>query len=480
MWIVRVLASGVVLTSAGEALAQSPPPAPEAIPVGDWRFSPSVELRTRGELRIDPVDVGGNGTPVVHDQGVVFERARLGLGVDKGAIHAQVTLQDTYVWGSPGPLSLGGSPPCTENAAACTSNVFVPFEAYVEAHTSGARPNYFRLGRQPIELGDGRILGVSDWAPFPVALDAARLHLTKGAIDFDAIAALLDTPRPFGAEFGDVAGPSAGGDQLYAAQLNFALFPLLRFQLYGVAKIARYDITSTARNFADARAVGETYTGAARLHGDGSGWKWAVEGAYQVGHLAHVNLGPQGLDRQAYAAAAYVTKTLERVMLTPTLRLGVSYASGDDGTGSTYKQFDPILPDVHSFQGAMDIFAWSNIIDPNIRVTVVPFPETTAAVEYRYAMMANAQGEWVNGYLQSVGQAPGNTSTELGHEIDGVVTWLPWPSVSLVMGYSMFVLGDGARAVLASVGRGDGPPSGPFNVTSLSHFAYLQATLRVP
>ena len=46
--------------------AQSPPAAPETIAVGDWQLAPLLQLRTRGEYRRDPVDMGGadlRGTP---------------------------------------------------------------------------------------------------------------------------------------------------------------------------------------------------------------------------------------------------------------------------------------------------------------------------------------------------------------------------------------------------------------------------------
>ena len=457
--------------ASARAAAQAPPQAPESIAVGDWRFTPSLQLRTRAEVRIDPVDVGpaaaatpGQPPTVVHDQGVVFERARLGIAVDKGPIHAQLTFQDTHVFGA------------TQTA------VFTPFEAFAEARTSSARPTWFRLGRQVIELGDGRLLGQSDWSPTPTTLDAARLHVPFGSrFDLDLFGALLDSPRPFGAELGDTATAPVGGDQLYGASLDDALFAMLKLQVYGLAKIARYSTESRARDFATARAVGETYTGSARgftAHGErvALGPRGRLPARPRRAHHRPRRARSRGVrgrrarEQDLRAGRVDAQRPARRLV-----RLGRRRA-GDD----TYKQFDPILPDVHAFYGAMDVFAWSNIVDPNIRVTVAPFPETTVAVEYRYAQMVQANGEWLNGYLQSVGHSATNTSKELGHEIDGVITWSPWSSVSLVAGYSMFALGDGARALLASAGRGDVQSNGAVTTATLSHFAYLQATLRVP
>jgi hypothetical protein len=176
-----------------------------------------------------------------------------------------------------------------------------------------------------------------------------------------------------------------------------------------------------------------------------------------------------------------VSHTFEMLALTPTIRLGGSYASGDDGSGK-YKQFDPLLPDVHAWHGAMDVLAWSNELEANARVTIVPWTDVSFSAEYRFAELAQASGDWLNAYLGVVGSAPGNTNLALGHEIDGVVGWRPWPVLGLMAGYSALILGDGARAILDSpnVGRGSLQSDGTFKAASVSHLAYLQATLTVP
>jgi len=213
------------------------------------------------------------------------------------------------------------------------------------------------------------------------------------------------------------------------------------------------------------------------LHGDAHAWTWAAEGAYQLGH-ADTLVSPAdpfasptySAPRAAWATAGHVAYAFEHVALSPTVRLGGSYASGDKG-GTTYRAFDPLLPDVHTWYGAMDLFTWSNEIEANARVTIVPWTDTVAAVEYRYARLAEPAGAWTTGYLNQFVGVPGNTSADLGHEIDARLAWSPWVPVELMAGYSILVLGEGAKALLE--GSALPPPS-------LSHYAYLQATLRVP
>jgi hypothetical protein len=183
----------------------------------------------------------------------------------------------------------------------------------------------------------------------------------------------------------------------------------------------------------------------------------------------------------AWAAAAYVERKVDALVLTPTFRLAGDYASGDDG-GATYRQFDPLLPDVHPLHGAMDVLAWSNSIQASARVSVVPWQEGQAAVEYRYARLANERGTWVDAYLLEVGrgQASQGASAELGHEVDAWASWRPWPALDLAAGYSLFALGDGARAMMAAKLRGGVQPDGAIDAARFAHFAYVQATLRAP
>ena len=476
----------LVLASPLRAWAQSPPEANTTIAVGDWQLAPTLQLRTRGEYRHDPVELGGvdsygQGSARVRDAFGVFERARIGLGAEHGALRAQLTLQDARAWGSPVPNAILGT------GTGASFAQLGAYEAFVEARTSAARPSFVRLGRQAITWGEGRLVGNADWSPTARTLDALRGHLSAGNWDFELLAAILDAPQPLGVSASSTSGPSAFGAQLYGAQAGLAIDPLFKIELSALARITQTgaqnspDATSLGFSpFARARAKGETYVGSLRIFGEARGWRYAIEGAYELGRtalLADANVS-------AYAGAAYVEKKLDTVLLSPSLRIGVDYASGDDGQGGTYRQFDPLLPDVHAFHGAMDVLAWSNAAEAHARVAIVPFTDTRASIEYRYARMAESHGEWETAYLTSIGRGTGGGGTggssELGHEIDALFQYRPWPALDLAAGYSLFVLGDGARAILANEARGALQSDGTIAAPSLSHFGYVQATLNVP
>jgi hypothetical protein len=123
----------------------------------------------------------------------------------------------------------------------------------------------------------------------------------------------------------------------------------------------------------------------------------------------------------------------------------------------------------------MSLFAWSNEAEASGRVSIAPWTDAVAAVEYRYARLAEPGGAWRTGYLVTIGANPANTQPDLGHEIDAALTWSPWVPVDLEAGYSFLLLGDGARSILAASFLG-GQPVPP----KVAHFAYAQATLRLP
>jgi hypothetical protein len=437
---VKRLAAGlVVLTWGAGARAQVAPAAPEAIPVGDWTLTPVVELRVRGEYRHD-LDA--------QDGGALMERARLGVDAERGPVEVRLVLQDARLWDLGSNVDLVGQQPEFASTGA--------YEAWADVHTPGTHPSFLRVGRQPVTWGEGRLLGASEWSPTARSLDAVRGRLSVGNGAFEALAASLSDPIP---PAGAVLSPAYG--ELVGARAEWGFDPLFAVEAYGLGRFAQSNPAASLEGTVE----GATYTAALRLHGDAHPWTWGAEGAAQLGHVSSL-----GIDRLAWAAAGHVAYTFEHVLLLPTVRLGGSYASGDDG-GSQYRAFDPILPDVHTWLGAMDIFSWSNEVEGNARVAISPWSTSVAAVEYRYARMVDPQGSWRSAYLYTIGQVATNTQADLGHEIDATLRWSPWEPLELAAGYSVLVLGEGAKTLLEAAYH---------TAPSLAHYAFLQATVDIP
>jgi hypothetical protein len=440
-----LLAVGARVSTSAAAYAQEAAQAPETIAVGDWQLAPIAQVRARGEYRYDVDRL---------DKGLLVERARLGVDALRGAFEARVVLQDARamtVAESVPPVS--GPEPIAVTGA---------FEAWAEAHTSSIVPSFVRVGRQPVLWGEGRLLAVADWSPTARSLDAVRGRLVVGDLAFEALAAALVDPET-SASLDNYA-------ELLGARGEWAIDPLFAVEVYGLARIAQGNPTVNA----DHSVRGETYTAAARLHGDAHALAWGAEGAYQFGRATDLQA-----NRSAWAAAAHLAYAFEHLALVPLVQVGGAYASGNDDASSVHA-FDPLLPDVHVWHGAMDLFAWSNEWECSARVGIVPWTDSVASVEYRYASLARPGAAWISGYLETIGLAAGNQRSELGNEIDATLRWSPWVPVELAAGYSMLVLGGGARAILAARAVGSPLATGALSPQTLSHYAFAQATVSLP
>jgi hypothetical protein len=469
-------ATVLALLSWGPSVAAQASPLPDSFAVGAWTFRPSLEVRVRGEYRRHPFDAGGDvydtasifgessgstlprvkGTqPEVSNQYFLTERARLGIAVDRGPVTAAVTLQDARVWGDSGVTQLiaPGEP---------VPPAFAPHEAYLDLHTRAGRRVFFRIGRQAVTWGDGRLIGENDWSITGRSLDAGRFGFQAGDFDVEMLAAMLATPGrylPANAP-SSTALKEGSGAQLYGLNAVWHALPLLQPEVTGLARIVR-DPTPTTLT------PSSTFVIDGRIAGDRRGFRYALEGAYELGQVAGYGVIR---DLSAFAFAARATW---ETALPGHLTFGAegAYASGDNGSPTgTVKRFDPILPDEHALLSPMSLVAWSNLILGGGTLGVRPAEEVGLLAGYRYAALAEPGGRWSNAALAPIGAAPANTSRSLGHEIDASIRVAPWRLFEAEAGYGLFVRGSGADAILQAASR----------PATLQHWAYLQMTGRVP
>lgn len=464
------------------ALDSVPPVAPTTFQLGDFTLRPTASIRLRGEYRRDPPEAGGHSmltlnsalpsTGPVRDTGGIAERVRLGIGAERGPLALQLTLQDARVW----------SAPRTDTFIGGSAGTFGLYQAYLEAHTESQHVSFIRLGRQAIDWGDGTLLSSADWAPTGRALDSVRGRIACKNFRFELLAAFLEGPRPYGLTTSNLAGPPSFGIQLYGALARYTPHPLLGFELMSLVRVSRSANGSDGSYFDTARANGERATLSARIFGSDDTFRYSLFGAYQIGEV-----GGNGASIAAFMGRASVEKTFDTIYWDPTLSLGGTVASGHDG-GTVYRQFDPLLPDVHRFHGLSDLFGSSNVGDIHGGLSVAPNEDTRLAFEYRYLRFFDSQGEWISAYTTTVGR--GATSTDLGHELDLSFRWRVWKKLELDAQYSFLVLGDGAKSVMTRMGRtnndvvlgslGTVNASGLNQTADFAQMGLVQATVRIP
>jgi hypothetical protein len=418
--------------SASAQTAQTTPQPGETLRAFGWDLLPVVEGRLRAEYWRE---VG------TKESGILLERARLGFDMSHARFEVRVILQEAGATGAG--TDLTGGP--------ARFTLTEPHELWGQWDSPSGN-TYLRIGRQPITWGEGRLLGDSDWSITGRTLDAARARIAVDRVALECLGAILSN--------GNVPDIAPYGE-LFGALIQAAFDPRLSVEGYVIARLAQ----DTPVPSVEGTVRGQTYTSALRAYGQTRALRWGLEGAYQWGHADDL-----GKSRSAWAAASHVAYTFPNASLEPTLRFGGAYAAGGNDA-SVYRTFDPLLPDVHEWHGAMDLFAWSNVEELSAGAEVKPWPRATLVADYRYVRLAAPDGVWRAEDLTTVGSAPGNRKADLGHEADLSLAWSPDAHLALSVGYSLLALGAGGRAIVTANQLG---------TSNLSHFGYVQGTLRLP
>jgi hypothetical protein len=136
--------------------------------------------------------------------------------------------------------------------------------------------------------------------------------------------------------------------------------------------------------------------------------------------------------------------TFKDVLWKPRVGFGVDYASGDsspnDGKHQTFNQLFPLG---HAYLGYIDLVARQNVWAGNVNVTVNPHKDVKAQLAYHAFWLAeNADGLYNAAGVLQRRDPTGNSSHEVGQELDLTITWTIDVHSSVLFGYSHFWNGD--------------------------------------
>ncbi len=107
-------------------------------------------------------------------------------------------------------------------------------------------------------------------------------------------------------------------------------------------------------------------------------------------------------DMHGFMVDAYLAQKFATTRATPVLKGGVYLLSGDDPTTSTDEGWNPLWARqpqsselfVFAYDAEQSAFRWSNLIDPNLSLSISPTPrsKTTATLHYLAAFEADGNG----------------------------------------------------------------------------------------
>lgn len=251
------------------------------------------------------------------------QRSRLYFTYSQSKFKFHTSIQDLRVWGQYGQTSTTGS--------------LQVFEAYVDANLT--ENLLIRLGRQKVELDNGRLFSAANWSQAGRAHDGMNLIYSKGKVSSELMCFFNQTAENvFGTNFSPTTFSNYKSLQVHYLKLKLPL-----------------NLTLTTINSADGYQSKTTPNtmyvrgnSGGRLEFDKGRWYVTMSGYYQYGQL----------QSGQHISAYYLQPEIQFKTQKLTARLGVEYISGDNGTKSSIysKSFIPLYGVAWKFMGNMDYF----------------------------------------------------------------------------------------------------------------------------
>ena len=378
-------------------------------------------FRLRGEWR-DPADYRIPGTfgraataDADDDTNMFLQRTRIYLDADViEQVRVFVELQDARQWGE------------EASTVADTADIDLK-QGYVEFRKVLGEPLTVRAGRMEVpSLGDQRIVSALDWHNVGRSWDGMHATWTPANWVVHVLAANLKEAN--------LTGGDAGDDHWFWGV----------YSSWRGLKDHEFDFYVLGRSLSDRTFASETGTSPGerydvspgfRAKGKVGGFDYGGEVVGQFGHQADDPV-------RAWAGAATAGYTFN-VGWKPRVGVEYAFASGDENpTDGEVGTFDPLLPFGHFFHGHMDVVGWRNLHAASIQLRANPTGNLTVHLDGHTFQQVEARDAWYDAAGTRLRRdATGNSSRDIGQEIDLYAKWKLWDRVSFWTGFSHFFPG---------------------------------------
>lgn len=427
-------AGAPVTASTLAASAGTTSPAANPLSFDDGRLVFDVQLKGRVEVRDNNYDFNSNVNGP-QDASWLLTRFRL------GALYSPQPWLKFYIQGQD-IRELGGSRPNNIGTlGADGDDVFDILKAWVEIGDF-KKGLSARIGRQPIPLGDQRLMGNPEWANTSRVFDAARLHYAAETWQVDLFTAspvnfinnmwnqsdFLDNDESRNAI---ISGAYFSSTALVPWQTNtdFYVFHKMEDKFSGAASAG-----------SPLGAVGDTnfWTFGTLWKGDPKklhNWTYEMELAAQFGKVA-------GLDHSAFAGHAAVGYNFDHPWK-PHLGLQYNYASGDrNGADGKNTTFQNLFAANHYIYGLMDTTAWMNLQNPQLNLSFQPSAKLKVTVDYNLFWNATSNDAWYRANTTTtVRPVKAGASRFRGQEFDVIASYNVNKHLALQAGYAVYLAG---------------------------------------
>ena len=345
----------------------------------------SGELRFRGEARANVTESSYSDAQEADTR--VLSRARVNFDVQSADdTNVRVTIQDSRVVGAAGSSSLADS-----------NDIHIR-EAFIDHKLNDKHS--FKLGRQSISFGKGRVIGDSDFSNTGQAIDALRVTMKPKA---------GHTIDVFGSKLVEYSSLKDNRDTNLYGIYSTNKTDILDFDIYYVNSQAGLSYNST--NEIDANIVTDDQNNRHSIGFRGekkiSNFELEGEVTFQIGVESEI----AGVET-TYEANAYDLNAKYNVGDARNTAITVGYASatGDDiNTNDANEAYKAPLRSKHKFNGISDIYDFENLSDISVGVSTELFKGFTTSLTYHK--------------LDKNEGTAGNAETDLGSAIDIEASW---------------------------------------------------------
>ncbi len=263
------------------------------------------------------------------------------------------------------------------------------------------------FGRQMATYGEGRLIGVPQWANTSRTYDTGRVYFRTAKVRVEALLV-----SPVKVLTGGFNKPELG-ERIWGTYNTFT-------KVWKGSSIDLYVLRHSQNKIGGWTGAGTlgTNTFGGRFYGPlPRKMEYSIEGAVQNGHL--------GLNTQrAYAWYSSVTRHATAVHKPLTLSAEYKVASGTRFGSTQSGTFDQLAPANHDKFGHLDLFGWRNIQNLRSLDTLNITQSLAVNLMYDNSWLYSASDALYNGSGRAIASsAGGKAGKHVGQELDGFMTY---------------------------------------------------------
>ena len=314
-----------------------------------------------------------------------------------------------------------------------------PIQAITQLYfreTVSGMPLRLSFGRMAFDAVDRRLVARNRNRNTTNTFDGFRLRLGDEALPWEVESvALRPTQRSV-----------RGIDRINEIADDVSMYGLLGYwrPLSPSAVIEPYWLWLDQRGAATLAQRRNIHTFGAHAYGQWGGeqaWNYDVSLAAQFGDA-------RGLRHRAFAAHGEIGYAFS-APYSPHLAGWLNYASGDrDSRDQVDNSFDPLFGATYAFYGYTGYFAWQNMLDPSLRLSIQPARSIRCEFMYRAHWLASAQDVWARGGNRR--DVTGRSGAYVGQELDTRFVWQISKHFDIDTSYAHFIPGRFVQSTGAS------------------------------